>query len=59
MDQPSMNVKIPSGKYKDEMVLNVMIKCSNEDITSFLDYMIARPRFYAGSQWKISEIFAT
>jgi hypothetical protein len=58
-NDPSMNVKIPGGKYKGQMVLNVMIKCTAEDVKDFLDYIIVRPTLYAGRKWKISEIFAT
>lgn len=58
-NDPSMNVKVTGGKYKGQMVLNVMIKCVNEDVKDFLDYIIARPRLYAGREWKISETFAT
>jgi len=58
-NNPSMNVKIPGGKYNGQMVLNVMIKCNSEDVKDFLDYIIARPRLYAGKEWKISETFAT
>jgi len=56
---PSMNVKIEKGKYKDKMVLNTMIACGKEAITDFLEYMIARPRLYAGTEWKLCEVFAT
>ena len=58
-NNPSMNAKIGSGKYKDKMVLNTMIASSKKDITDFLEYMIARPRLYAGNEWKLCEIFAT
>lgn len=58
-NNPSMNVKVTDGKYKGQMVLNLMIKCVNEDVKDFLDYIIARPRLYAGREWKISETFAT
>ncbi len=58
-NDPSMNVKIEKGRYKDQMVLNLMIKISEADVADFLDYMIARPRLYAGQEWKISELFAT
>jgi hypothetical protein len=58
-NNPSMNEAIRNGKYKDQKVLNVMTTCSIDDVNDFLDYMIARPRLYAGHKWKISEIFAT
>ncbi len=55
----SMNVKIESGRYKDQMVLTLMTKITANDVEDFLDYMIARPRLYAGKEWKVSELFAT
>lgn len=58
-NEPSMNTKIETGKYKDKMVLNTMIACEKGDITDFLEYMIARPRLYAGKEWKLCEVFAT
>ncbi|HMK24490.1 MAG TPA: hypothetical protein VK483_00570 [Chitinophagaceae bacterium] len=58
-NNPSMNVKIEKGKYKDKMVLNTMIACGKGDVTDFLEYMIARPRLYAGIEWKLCEVFAT
>jgi hypothetical protein len=54
-----MNVKIKGGSRDGKMVLNTMKVCSTEDVTDFLEYMIARPRLYSGRQWKISEVFAT
>jgi len=58
-NDPSMNVKISGGKYKEGMVLNVMIKCTTDDIKDFLEYIVVRPQLYAGRVWKLSEIFAT
>ena len=58
-NNPSMDKDITSGKFKGKKVLTVMATCDANDINDFLDYMIARPRLYAGKQWKISEIFAT
>lgn len=58
-NDPSMNQLIKSGDYKGKMLLEFMSTCKNEDVESFLDYMIARPRLYAGGEWKIAEIFAT
>lgn len=58
-NNPEMNVKIKGGRYDGKMVLNTMKECSSEDVTDFLEYMIARPYLYAGRPWKISEIFAT
>ncbi|MGB5029794.1 MAG: hypothetical protein WBO38_14925, partial [Chitinophagaceae bacterium] len=58
-NDPSMNVIINGGDYKGKKVLDVMTQCGPADIENFIDYMIARPRLYAGKEWKISEIFAT
>jgi hypothetical protein len=58
-NNPAMNITIKGGKYDGKMVLNTMMKCDKTDVTDFLEYMIVRPRLYAGHEWKISEIFAT
>lgn len=58
-NNPSMNVPVKSGKYKDQKVLNVMMESKAADVKDFLEYIIARPRNYAGREWKVSEIFAT
>jgi hypothetical protein len=58
-NSPGMNIKIKSGQYKDKMVLNIMINATKKDIADFFDYVIVRPRLYAGREWKVSEIFAT
>jgi hypothetical protein len=36
-----------------------MAECNVSYIVDFFDYIISRPRLYAGKNWKISEIFAT
>jgi hypothetical protein len=59
VNNPSMNQTITKGTFKGQKVLNVMINCKTSQIKDFFAYMIARPRLYAGRQWKISEIFAT
>jgi hypothetical protein len=56
---PAVNVPVKSGDYKDQKALDVMMACKREDVIDFLDYIIARPRLYAGKEWKLSEIFAT
>jgi len=58
-NNPSMNIKIKSGKYEGKMVLNTMITCRKQAVTDFLEYVTVRPNLYAGHEWKISEIFAT
>lgn len=58
-NDPSMDIVLKSGKYKGKKVLSVMVDCKTGDLTDFIDYVIARPRLYAGRQWKLSEVFAT
>jgi hypothetical protein len=58
-NNPQMNVKIKGGRYDGSSVLNTMVISNRKDVIDFLDYVIARPRLYAGHEWKISEIFAT
>ncbi len=58
-NEPSMNQHIKSGYYQGRPLLNVMRECRVEDLQEFLSYILARPRLYAGNEWKISEIFAT
>jgi hypothetical protein len=58
-NDPSMNVPIKSGSREGKLVLNTMISCTRKDVIDFLEYMIARPVVYAGTEWKASEVFAT
>ena len=58
-NDPSMNQLITSGAYEGKKTLSVMISCKDDDIKKFLEFVIARPRSYAGKEWKVSEIFAT
>ena len=58
-NEPSMNTKIKSGPSEGKLVLNTMISCTRQDVIDFLEYMIARPAVYAGTEWKVSEVFAT
>lgn len=55
----SMDKEITSGMFRGRRVLSVMKDCQQKDVINFLDYIIARPRLYAGKTWKVSEIFAT
>lgn len=55
----SMNQRIKKGSYKDRLLLQSMRDCQPADVQFFIDYMIARPRLYAGRQWKLAEVFAT
>ncbi len=56
---PSMNIMIEKGAFKGKKVLDLMKDCHPAWVTDFMDYVIVRPRLYAGRQWKISEVFAT
>jgi hypothetical protein len=58
-NNPSIDELIKSGIYKDKKVLAVMSACEATDVQDFLSYINARPRLYAGKEWKIAEIFAT
>ncbi|HEX7904788.1 MAG TPA: hypothetical protein VF487_13010 [Chitinophagaceae bacterium] len=58
-NDPSMDVLIKTGQFRDQKVLSVMTKCQPGNVKDFLNYVIARPRLYAGKKWKMSEIFAT
>jgi len=55
----SMDKLATSGTFKGQKTLSVMANCKAQYVKDFLDYVIARPRLYAGSKWKISEVFAT
>jgi hypothetical protein len=58
-NNPSGDKLIPAGEYKDRKTFYVMAECRPEDIKKFFNYVLARPRLYAGREWKVSEIFAT
>ncbi len=58
-NNPSMDVLATKGQFKGKKTLSVMTECTPRNVRDFLDYVIARPRLYAGREWKISEIFAT
>jgi hypothetical protein len=58
-NDPSIDKPIGSGIYSGQKTLYVMAECQILDLERFLDYVLARPRNYAGAEWKISEIFAT
>jgi len=55
----SMNLPIVKGDYKGRKILDVMTTATSAEVIAFLDYVIARPRLYAGKKWKIAETFAT
>ena len=58
-NEPSLNQVIITGDYVGKKTLAVMADCNTDDIRKFLEFVIARPRSYAGKEWKVSEIFAT
>jgi len=58
-NNPSMNQDVKTGVYKERKVLDVMMDCKVSDLEDFINYIIARPRLYAGKKWKVSETFAT
>jgi len=58
-NNPSMDVAVTKGRFKGRKTFSVMTGCNSGNVKDFLDYIIARPRLYAGREWKISEIFAT
>ena len=58
-NNPSIDKTITTGKYAGKKTLTVMSECSKTDLIYFFNYIIARPRLYAGKEWKVSEIFAT
>jgi hypothetical protein len=50
---------IEGGLFNGQKLFDAMVKVQTKQVAAFLKYMIARPNIYAGSCWKISEIFAT
>lgn len=58
-NNPSIDLLAKDGQFKGKKTFAVMIACEPAHVIDFLDYVIARPRLYAGKEWKIAEIFAT
>lgn len=58
-NNPSMDIEIKDGMYKSKKVFAVMMNVEKEDIRQFFAYLVARPKLYAGHNWKVSEVFAT
>lgn len=56
---PDMNQPVSSGSFKGKKLLELMKECRKVWLLDFFDYIQARPRLYAGRDWKLSEIFAT
>lgn len=58
-NNPTMDKLIAKGTFKNKKILTVMIECLSAYVKDFINYVIARPRLYAGRKWKVSEVFAT
>lgn len=58
-NEPSRDQVIPSGNFRGQHLFSVMKDCKVEYLENFIDYILVRPRLYAGKEWKLSEIFAT
>ena len=58
-NDPSMNQPIRSGPYQGSEILEFMAECQPKTVKDFFDFVNAKPRLYAGREWKVSEIFAT
>jgi hypothetical protein len=56
---PEQNQIITDGIYKGQKLFTAMLFAKRSELELFLKYIIARPKNYAGNNWKISEIFAT
>ncbi|MGC4099758.1 hypothetical protein [Ferruginibacter sp.] len=50
---------IKGGSFDGKKLFAAMQQITAADVKDFLDYVIVRPRKYAGNHWKISETFAT
>jgi hypothetical protein len=60
LDQmPDQNQSIKGGLYDGQRLFDAMQKVTRRELIDFLQYIVARPRLYAGNTWKISETFAT
>lgn len=53
------NIFLKWTEAEEKALVDSMAECKAEDVMKFVDYIIARPRAYAGKEWKVSEIFAT
>jgi hypothetical protein len=56
---PEQNQIIKDGIYKGQKLFTAMLFAKRNELELFLKYITARPKNYAGNNWKISEIFAT
>lgn len=50
---------ITTGRFKNKKMFAAMKTITKNDMTDFLNYVIAFPLKYAGNDWKIAEVFAT
>ena len=50
---------VTKGRFKNKKMFAAMKTITKNDMTDFLDYVIAFPQKYAGNDWKIAEVFAT
>jgi hypothetical protein len=56
---PEQNQVIKGGIYVGKKLFDAMQSVKRSELELFIKYITARPKNYAGSTWKISEIFAT
>jgi hypothetical protein len=56
---PEQNQVIKDGIYKGQKLFTAMLFAKRSELELFLKYVIARPKNYAGNNWKISETYAT
>ena len=56
---PEQNQDIKTGIYAGQKLFVAMQAVKRNELEMFLKYVIARPKNYAGKNWKISEVFAT
>ncbi|MFN4150415.1 MAG: hypothetical protein ACK4IX_05685, partial [Candidatus Sericytochromatia bacterium] len=50
---------IEGGLYDSMLMSDIMENVSSQEIGFFLAYVKVKPKIYLGSNWKISETFAT
>lgn len=56
---PENDQLISDGIFKGKRLFNAMQAATRKDLELFLKYVNARPKNYAGNNWKITEVFAT
>lgn len=55
----AQDMTISGGMFNGKKLFSAMMDVTANNVTDFLDYVLARPQKYAGNTWKISETFAT